>query len=181
MRKHTLILILFFVIESCYAHDNQSLSVSLVKIYPDTTVYVDKCLNTYSIEIDLKNEGTKPIYFWSWTCSWFLNFIFSRKDIGFVGGCKSNVPKTMILLPQINIKFKGIIFSENVIDHNSIKNLSIGFKFYDGLKFTKEAYLNFFFDKPRDKKKETNTIKDCGDIIWSKKGIKCSDKKYKMW
>ena len=113
MKRFISILIILFVVILCKAENNQRLSVNLVKILPDTTMHIDKSLNTYFIEISLKNEGSMAVCFWSMTCSWYTNFIFNRDDVGFVGYCKSNVPQKNVLLPQMRIKYEGIICSIN--------------------------------------------------------------------
>ena len=165
MKNLAFTLIMLFVAVVSFAK-KPSLSVKLVTLCPTTTLN-NKSIHSYSIEFYLENESIELIYFWTWSCGWSDNFTLGRNDIYFVSSCIRDAPIMVSLLPKMEMKYSGVIYSNHKI--NSIKDINIGFKFYNGLKLNKESYVRSTMSITKNPKKGKNTVSPY--IIWDREPV----------
>jgi hypothetical protein len=165
MKKYITLFISFFIFVFCFSQPAQKIRISYVKIYPDYSVQIEKGKKVYFIYVELKNESNGPIFFWSWVNGWFRNVIFSRKDVCPYRNFISDAPLCSLLLPHLNIKYRGRFYVQNDVDQCSIENLSIAFKFYDALKYTEDEYLAKDYQLIDERKMRENRIRIIADTI----------------
>ncbi|MBP1664894.1 MAG: hypothetical protein H6Q19_2034 [Bacteroidetes bacterium] len=171
MKKIILFIPLLFVLLSCQKTENNGLTINSVMISENTECHSDS-FNTYSINIKLKNNGVDTIRLWSMTCGKTLNFIFKRNDIYFYDECIRSTPIEIALAPEQEYKLEGCISAKNKLNQKEMKNICIGFKFYDIRKFTELDYIKGIFTESGNTLLPENVSKSYPDTIWYKKKIK---------
>jgi hypothetical protein len=121
----------------------------------------DKANSYYSVNIDLINKTDSIVQFWTMTCSWQSNFVYSSELIGLdFDLCDSNFPRMVKLKPNQKKTFKGTLVKESSTKNFNTISYKIGFVFIN------EKGL---YNGPDFSRILTAKINKKQDIIWSNK------------
>jgi len=139
MKRFHIFLVLIVLSIFIEVHSSPVVGLKINKIESIKKVVDHGKLFNYYIEIELKNLSKRPIFYWSYTCAWSLNFFFEECDIYFDGLCTSNASVIELLLPKMVRHYNGVISSSTKI--NNIENFRMRFLYFDALKVSQRSFI----------------------------------------
>lgn len=126
---------------------------------PDKDLFKDISGTFYSLHIEIVNNTDSVFRFWTMSCSWQVNWVFSNENLHlFNYGCDSNYPMIIEILPGNAITYDGIIRIQGELGHDTIYNTRLG------LICIKEKEVNSLEDFHKVLEEKFNTKQG---IIWS--------------
>jgi hypothetical protein len=116
--------------------------------------------NFYAIKIELMNNSNTDISFWTWICSWEINWTSDSPSLVFDNpGCEINFPHITHLESNNKCSFNGIIrVKKNNLTKNQEYKLGFLFVAEKEYKRSKDDFTEILVQKFKKHK----------DIIWSR-------------